>query len=207
MHHDIIRVLTALDVDAAWYGFRLSSPRVCLTHILRYVPNPSPAVFRTMKNNHNILQGVVDVDADLKLTVEAKAAFDTRILKTVSGGPLRVVPRRRWRQYRFNRWVFFGLYVQIYLRTVLDDPRMTGLIPPTKKTRTDLPIIHRSHFETHGGRIHKKGYPQEEVWEYIWNNIKHADLFSGCLVRNSAPADVPVELQLFLVPPPIRSMD
>jgi len=64
---------------------------VCLTPILRYVPNPSPAVFRTTKNNHNILQGVAD--PDLRLTTEAKAAFDAWILKnglrwTAEGGPL-----------------------------------------------------------------------------------------------------------------------
>lgn len=63
----------------------------CLTTITRYVPNPSPAVFRTTKNNHNILQGVAD--PDLRLTPEAKAAFDAWILKnglrwTAEGGPL-----------------------------------------------------------------------------------------------------------------------
>jgi len=63
----------------------------CLTAITRYVPNPSPAVFRTTKNNHNILQGVAD--PDLRLTPEAKAAFDAWILKnglrwTAEGGPL-----------------------------------------------------------------------------------------------------------------------
>lgn len=66
-----------------------------ITHELipttRYVPNPSPAVFRTTKNNHNILQGVAD--PDLRLTAEAKAAFDAWILKnglrwTAEGGPL-----------------------------------------------------------------------------------------------------------------------
>jgi hypothetical protein len=34
------------------------------------VPNPSPAVFRTTKNNHNILQGVAA--PDLRLTDEQK---------------------------------------------------------------------------------------------------------------------------------------
>jgi hypothetical protein len=57
----------------------------------RYVPNPSPAVFRTTKNNHNILQGVAA--PDLRLTEEAKSAFDAWILKnglrwTAEGGPL-----------------------------------------------------------------------------------------------------------------------
>ncbi|KAF7796734.1 hypothetical protein EIP86_007917 [Pleurotus ostreatoroseus] len=57
----------------------------------RYVPNPSPTVFRTTKNNHNILQGVAD--PSLRLTKEEKDAFDAWILKnglrwTAEGGPL-----------------------------------------------------------------------------------------------------------------------
>ena len=55
------------------------------------MPNPSPAVFRTTKNNHNILQGVAA--PDLRLTDEAKANFDQWIYKnglrwTAEGGPL-----------------------------------------------------------------------------------------------------------------------
>ena len=57
----------------------------------RYVPNPSPSVFRTTKNNHNILQGVAD--PSLRLTKEQKENFDAWILKnglrwTAEGGPL-----------------------------------------------------------------------------------------------------------------------
>lgn len=74
MRHALIRFLTALDVDVAWY-----------------VPNPSPQVFRITKNNHNILQGVAA--PDLRLTQEAKDTFDAWILKnglrwTAEGGPL-----------------------------------------------------------------------------------------------------------------------
>ena len=59
--------------------------------INRYVPNPSPSVFRTTKNNHNILQGVAA--PDLRLTDDAKTQFDAWILKnglrwTADGGPL-----------------------------------------------------------------------------------------------------------------------
>ena len=59
--------------------------------IFRYVPNPSPSVFRTTKNNHNILQGVAD--PSLRLTKEQKEQFDAWILKnglrwTAEGGPL-----------------------------------------------------------------------------------------------------------------------
>lgn len=55
------------------------------------MPNPSPSVFRTTKNNHNILQGVAD--PNLRLSKEAKDNFDAWILKnglrwTAEGGPL-----------------------------------------------------------------------------------------------------------------------
>ena len=62
-----------------------------------------------------------------------------------------------------------------------------------KKTRPELPIIYRSHIEIRSDLIHIKGSPQEEVWEYLWNNIKHADLFISHPVRNFVPVDVPVE--------------
>jgi trehalose-6-phosphate synthase len=57
----------------------------------RYVPNPSPSVFRTTKNNHNILQGVAS--PDLRLTEDQKQNFDQWIYKnglrwTADGGPL-----------------------------------------------------------------------------------------------------------------------
>jgi|ERR1700722_3277159 len=92
MRHALIRFLTALDVDAAWYVSRLHMYLVpFLTVPSRYVPNPSPSVFRTTKNNHNILQGVAP--PDLRLTQEAKDNFDAWILKnglrwTAEGGPL-----------------------------------------------------------------------------------------------------------------------
>jgi hypothetical protein len=61
------------------------------SHRLRYVPNPSPSVFRTTKNNHNILQGVSA--PTLRLTQEQRDNFDSWILKnglrwTAEGGPL-----------------------------------------------------------------------------------------------------------------------
>lgn len=118
MRHALIRFLTALDVDAAWYVFflnsffvlcpictaqqphvpisALSSPNLCAFFsparlYRRYVPNPSPSVFRVTKNNHNILQGVAP--PDLRLTQGNKDIFDAWILKnglrwTAEGGPL-----------------------------------------------------------------------------------------------------------------------
>lgn len=158
MRHALIRFLSLLDVDAAWY-----------------VPNPSPSVFRTTKNNHNILQGVAA--PDLRLTQEAKDQFDAWILKnglrwTAEGGPL--APG--------------GVDIAF-----IDDPQMPGLIPLIKKVRPDLPIVYRSHIEIRSDLVHQKGSPQEEVWEYLWKNIKQADLFISHPVSKFVPSDVPIE--------------
>ncbi|EIN08084.1 trehalose synthase [Punctularia strigosozonata HHB-11173 SS5] len=158
MRHALIRFLTLLDVDARWY-----------------VPNPSPQVFRTTKNNHNILQGVAA--PDVRLTDEQKEAFDAWILKnglrwTAEGGPL--APG--------------GVDIAF-----IDDPQMPGLIPLIKKVRPDLPIIYRSHIEIRSDLVHKKGSPQEEVWQYLWKNIQLADMFISHPVNKFVPSDVPVE--------------
>jgi len=158
MRHALIRFLTALDVDVAWY-----------------VPNPSPAVFRTTKNNHNILQGVAD--PNLRLTAEAKASFDAWILKnglrwTSEGGPLAAG----------------GVDIAF-----IDDPQMPGLIPLIKKSRPGLPIIYRSHIEIRSDLVHIPGSPQQEVWKYLWNNIQHADMFISHPVAHFVPSDVPKE--------------
>ncbi|KAG1899892.1 glycosyltransferase family 4 protein [Suillus fuscotomentosus] len=58
-------------------GFFSSTPQG--GGVALYVPNPSLSVFRTTKNNHNILQGVAA--PDLRLTQEAKDQFDAWILK------------------------------------------------------------------------------------------------------------------------------
>ncbi|KAF8921442.1 glycosyltransferase family 4 protein [Mucidula mucida] len=158
MRHALIRFLTALDVDVAWY-----------------VPNPSPAVFRTTKNNHNILQGVAS--PDLRLTKDAKENFDAWILKnglrwTAEGGPL--APG--------------GVDIAF-----IDDPQMPGLIPLIKKVRPELPIVYRSHIEIRSDLVHVAGSPQEEVWKYLWNNIQLADLFISHPVNKFVPSDVPIE--------------
>ncbi|THU92172.1 glycosyltransferase family 4 protein [Dendrothele bispora CBS 962.96] len=158
MRHALIRFLALLDVDAAWY-----------------VPNPSPSVFRTTKNNHNILQGVAA--PDLRLTQSAKENFDAWILKnglrwTAEGGPL--APG--------------GVDIAF-----IDDPQMPGLIPLIRKIRPELPIIYRSHIEIRSDLVHVPGSPQEEVWKYLWNNIQLADLFISHPVNKFVPDDVPIE--------------
>ncbi|KAK2460591.1 hypothetical protein APHAL10511_007061 [Amanita phalloides] len=163
MRHALMRFLALLDVDAAWY-----------------VPNPSPSVFRTTKNNHNILQGVAP--PDLRLTDEAKENFDAWILKnglrwTAEGGPLAAG----------------GVDVAF-----IDDPQMPGLIPLIRKIRPELPIVYRSHIEIRSDLVQIPGSPQEEVWQYLWKNIQLADLFISHPVSKFVPKGVPLEKVVLL---------
>lgn len=141
----------------------------------RYVPNPSPSVFRTTKNNHNILQGVAH--PDLRLTDEAKENFDSWILKnglrwTAEGGPL---------AHGGVDVAFIGITIfflaPFQLTFEQDDPQMPGLIPLIRKIRPELPIVYRSHIEIRSDLVQVPGSPQEEVWKYLWKNIQLADLF------------------------------
>lgn len=159
----------------------------------RYVPNPSPSVFRTTKNNHNILQGVAA--PDLRLTQEAKDQFDAWILKnglrwTAEGGPL--APGGVDIAFIGELLVLFS-DINCSSLYIADDPQMPGLIPLIKKVRPELPIIYRSHIEIRSDLVHVKGSPQEEVWKYLWNNIQLADLFISHPVSKFVPSDVPIE--------------
>ena len=70
---------------------------------------------------------------------------------------------------------------------------MPGLIPMIKKSRTDIPIVYRSHIEISSDLTSIKCSPQEGVWEYLWKNIQIADLFISHPVSKFVPKDVPME--------------
>jgi hypothetical protein len=134
-------------------------------------------VFRTTKNNHNILQGVAA--PTLRLTEEQKDNFDAWILKnglrwTAGGGPL--APGGVDVAFIGARSPQFFL-ASSRGHSHSDDPQMPGLIPLIRKVRPEVPIVYRSHIEIRSDLVHKKGSPQEEVWKYLYNNIQHADLF------------------------------
>jgi len=159
MRHALIRLFRLLGVDAKWY-----------------IPSPSPAVFRTTKNNHNILQGVAD--SNLRLTLPQQEQFT------------------QWITYNAERyWLSEGGPLAAGGADVIfiDDPQMPGLIPLIKKARPNIPIIYRSHIEVRSDLIHIEGSPQSEVWDYLWSRIQHADLFISHPVDKFVPDSVPME--------------
>ncbi|PSN71111.1 putative trehalose synthase (Ccg-9) [Corynespora cassiicola Philippines] len=141
-----------------------------------YVPKPKPEVFRITKNNHNILQGVAD--PNLRLTSDQINVLNKWCKQnadrfwTPEGGAL--APRSQK-----------GADV-----IIVDDPQMPGLVKIAKEQDPDRPVIFRSHIQVRGDLADQKGSPTSEVWNWVWNNVKDADVFISHPVRDFVPGTV-----------------
>jgi hypothetical protein len=132
------------------------------------------------KTNHNILQGVAH-DGE-RLTPENKQLLHDWIEEnagrywTRRGGPL--LPPSEG-----------GAHI-----IVIDDPQMPGVIPIAKKLVPDRPIIFRSHIQIRADLVAKPGSAQAEAWDFLWNNIRHADCFISHPVSAFVPRNVPPQM-------------
>lgn len=157
---------------------------LCLKHMgsqcgYRYVPKPRPGVFRVTKDDHNILQGVALPDERLSqedmdlvgdwITENAKRYWLSE------GGPL--VPPEEG-----------GADV-----IIIDDPQMPGLIPLIKKITPNRPVVYRSHIQIRSDLVAIPGSPQADSWNWLWEDIKLADVFISHPVRAFVPHNVPKE--------------
>ncbi|KAH9886354.1 family 4 glycosyltransferase [Xylariomycetidae sp. FL2044] len=144
-----------------------------------YVPKPRPGVFRSTKNMHNCLQGVSKPGE--KLSLEEQETIKDWITENAKrywfseGGPLQPMEEG-------------GADV-----IVIDDPQMPGLIPLIKEITPNRPVIYRSHIQIRTDLVAQEGTPQHEAWEYLWNNIQHADVFISHPIPEFVPHNVPKE--------------
>ena len=76
----------------------------------------------------------------------------------------------------------------------IDDPQMPGLIPLCKKADPERQVLYRSHIQIRSDLVAEKGSAAHGVWEYLWNDIKHADLFISHPVSSFVPEVVPKEM-------------
>ena len=76
----------------------------------------------------------------------------------------------------------------------IDDPQMPGLIPLCKKADPEREILYRSHIQIRSDLVAKAGSEARGVWDYLWDNIKHADLFISHPVSSFVPGMVPKEM-------------
>ncbi|OGI16176.1 MAG: hypothetical protein A2Z52_01095 [Candidatus Moranbacteria bacterium RBG_19FT_COMBO_42_6] len=133
-----------------------------------YVMSSRKAVFEvTKKKFHNILQGVASPEIRLNEGDKEQLA--------------------EWSEK--NARIFAEIFKEADV-VVIDDPQPSGLIPHIKKINPDAKIIYRSHIQLRADLIRKKGTPQSEVWNYLWKNIKEADLFVSHPIKDFIPAMV-----------------
>ncbi|KAI0121329.1 glycosyltransferase family 4 protein [Xylariales sp. AK1849] len=149
-----------------------------------YVPKPRPGVFRSTKNMHNILQGVAKPDQ--RLSAEEKNSIRGWIMDNAKrywfseDGPLRSPADG-------------GADI-----VVIDDPQMPGLIPMIKKLTPDRPVLYRSHIQIRSDLVAQAGSPQADVWEFLWNDIRKADMFISHPIPKFVPENVPREMVAYL---------
>ncbi|KAG7103348.1 Trehalose phosphorylase like protein [Verticillium longisporum] len=144
-----------------------------------YVPKPRPGVFRITKNIHNILQGVSHPDQ--RISRDEKQSIIDWITDNANrywlseGGPLRPPEEG-------------GADV-----VMIDDPQMPGLIPLIKKITPKRPVLYRSHIQIRNDLTTKDGTPQADIWDFLWSNIQHADMFISHPIPKFVPHNVPSE--------------
>jgi hypothetical protein len=138
-----------------------------------YVPKPLPTALRITKNIHDVLQGVSPPSQ--RITSEEKKAIIHWITENAyrywlsESGPLCPVEEG-------------GAHV-----IIIDDPQMAGLIPLIKRCSPDRPVLYRSHIDIRSYLIAKDGSAQADIWEFLWSNIKSADMY----ISDPIPAFIP----------------
>ncbi|KAF2114942.1 putative trehalose synthase-like protein [Lophiotrema nucula] len=144
-----------------------------------YVPRPKPEIFRITKNNHNILQGVAE--DGIRISEEQIAKLDNWARDNAEkfwiweDGPL--APRSQG-----------GADV-----IVVDDPQMPSLVKIAKELDPERPVIFRSHIQVRADLADQEETPTSEVWNWIWENVKQADVFISHPVREFVPNNVHFE--------------
>ncbi|KAL7896881.1 glycosyltransferase family 4 protein [Trichoderma sp. SZMC 28014] len=149
-----------------------------------YVPKPHPGVFRITKNIHNTLQGVnpegEPISAGAKNAIVDWISDNANRYWFSDGGPL-CRPEKG------------GADV-----VIIDDPQMPCLIPLIKKLTPSRPVFYRSHIQIRADLIDMAGSPQADIWDFLWKNIKQADLFISHPIPSFVPHNVPKEKVLYL---------
>ncbi|KKA29684.1 hypothetical protein TD95_001351 [Thielaviopsis punctulata] len=158
--------------------------RVLGVDLTWYVPKPRPGVFRITKNMHNILQGVSHPDQ--RISHDEQAVIIDWITDNANrywfseGGPLCPIEEG-------------GANI-----VIIDDPQMPGLIPLIKNRFPERPVLYRSHIQIRSDLVEKEGSPQAQAWDFLWNNIKYADMFISHPIPSFVPGNIPKEKVVYL---------
>ncbi|KDQ58564.1 glycosyltransferase family 4 protein [Jaapia argillacea MUCL 33604] len=153
-----------------------------------YVPQGDPTVFDITKRRfHNVLQGVAPDDITLR-------AEDKRIFE-------------RWTEWNYKT---FWSGEDSPLRAdiiVIDDPQLTALIPMIRRDSPSSKIIYRSHIEIRADLIDAGKKQTKDTFEYLFNFIKHADLFVSHPIEEFVPKMVSESMPVVFMPPSTDPLD
>jgi glycosyltransferase involved in cell wall biosynthesis len=143
-----------------------------------YVLSSKKEVFEVTKRKfHNVLQNVAPPDTRL-------LECDKKILSS-------------WSEKNARK------FEPIFKRAkviVIDDYQPSGMIPLIKKVNPSVKIIYRSHIQIEAGLIKEKGTIQSKTWEYLWKNIRLADVFVSHPIKKFIPPDVQREKTVLMAP-------
>ncbi len=179
-------------INATPQGGGVALMRHALIRLLRllhvdvhwYVLIPKKEAFDITKAKfHNVLQAVASPTTEL--TQSDKLLYDT------------------W--MKENAEALNDVFKQANV-IVIDDPQPTGLIPYIKQANPAAKIIYRSHIQIVGSLASQPGTPQYTTWQFIWNNVQHADCFISHPMKKFIPDDVPAE-KIFYMPATTDALD
>jgi hypothetical protein len=74
---------------------------------------------------------------------------------------------------------------------IIDDPQMPALVSLSKNEDPGRPVIFRSHIQIRSDLVADANSPAFGVWNYMWDYIKHADVFISHPVNSFVPTNVP----------------
>ena len=145
-----------------------------------YVPKPRPEIFRITKTNHNILQGVNSPGEFLsdhqKEQMTQWVHENAKHYWLRKGGPL-------------TARADGGADV-----IIVDDPQVPALIPLAKKADPERQVIYRSHIQIRSDLAADPSSPASGVWDYLWNDIQHSDVFISHPIDSFVPKNVPTDI-------------
>jgi hypothetical protein len=75
---------------------------------------------------------------------------------------------------------------------------MPGLIPLIKAITPNKPVLYRSHIQIRSDLAMTEGSPQSDIWQFLWSNIKLADMFISHPIPSFVPSNVPMSTVAYL---------
>lgn len=143
-----------------------------------YVTIPVASAYNvTKKKFHNILQNVAKGEILEDRDIEIYESW------------IKINSERLW-----NKKIFKNSDI-----IVLDDHQTSGFFKYIKKAKPDTKIIFRSHIQIRGEFYpHKKDI--KRTWDYIFSNIKDADLFISHPIKSFVPENVERKKIVYLPP-------